>query len=845
MRPTRLEIKNFMSHESTVVPLNDITIGVITGPNGAGKSSILQAITYALWGKTKARSDDDLVKRGTSGCAVSLDFDIAGHSFNVIRRRRLAGRGETDLEFTDITLEDFPRPLTKGTIRDTQEAINATIGMSYDVFTNSVLLQQGEGDKFSAARPGERKQLLAEMLEMQDLQYLEGVARAYSTGVNGNLEGLRQQLAMVLDEIEDLDRGENNTQKITSDIYLAESSAKEAKTRLELLREERSELSRLLQFMDTTKLNISAASARLDTTRASIATSQRELEHLNTLMEHSDRVVNEYAELEAVEDALAKILASDGPFSSWTEMKRIDSIIKAREDALHTEAKEVVGLVREYQQKQKAISALKSEWESAAEHRNKMGDKADDLEVEIVDAEALVKECIRDATERYSLLTETRKRLGELRDQSICPTCRQEIEDPTTLIATIEEEIATLEDAYDNAEGTGDTHKEYARRLKEKLSATQALFSEARESTHKINTRLEVARSELDAIQVRLDAATACQEKLATGNFALELREQRAKLVDSANQYNPAEHAELQQRKKGLGGARDRYLTLQKADAAKTGVENKIDLLLDAESDLMDEIRKAREVIAQYEAEANELSFPDFGAYDAQIRIIERGLAALNENLDAHKRRLAEAEIALERLANLKKKSMDIEDAIEETEVEAETVAILVKATSKTGAQALVIESALPIIEEGANKYLAEMSPGMSLALETQRETKTRSSTVETLDIMIYSDGRVTPVEMLSGGERFRADLALRLAIGSMLTKTSYGVETLCIDEGFGSQDIDGQESIMEVIGSLANMFSLILVITHVSTVASTVGVDGSIVQVTKSGGKSSVEISD
>ena len=131
--------------------------------------------------------------------------------------------------------------------------------------------------------------------------------------------------------------------------------------------------------------------------------------------------------------------------------------------------------------------------------------------------------------------------------------------------------------------------------------------------------------------------------------------------------------------------------------------------------------------------------------------------------------------------------------------------------------------------------------PGV--ARNAQRETLSGSAT-ETLDIVVYTDGQEAPIETLSGGERFRADLALRLAIGKMLSRRSgTKTEMLAIDEGFGSQDATGQQAVVEAIASLTSVFDLILVISHVRSVADALGSNGATIVVEKVGGNSTVEV--
>jgi exonuclease SbcC len=140
----------------------------------------------------------------------------------------------------------------------------------------------------------------------------------------------------------------------------------------------------------------------------------------------------------------------------------------------------------------------------------------------------------------------------------------------------------------------------------------------------------------------------------------------------------------------------------------------------------------------------------------------------------------------------------------------------LAEAFSKKGIQALLIEQALPEIEIEANRLLAKMTDNrMSLRLETQRETK-KGDTIETLDIKIADELGTRNYEMYSGGEAFRIDLALRIALSRLLIRRAgASLPILIVDEGFGTQDSSGRERLVDAISSIQDDFEKIFVITH------------------------------
>ena len=110
-------------------------------------------------------------------------------------------------------------------------------------------------------------------------------------------------------------------------------------------------------------------------------------------------------------------------------------------------------------------------------------------------------------------------------------------------------------------------------------------------------------------------------------------------------------------------------------------------------------------------------------------------------------------------------------------------------------------EAVIPEIEFEANRLLARMTDGrMHVRFETQRETL-KGDTVETLDINIADELGTRPYELFSGGEAFRVNFAIRVALSQMLARRAGAqLRTLFIDEGFGTQDEAGRQRLVEAI---------------------------------------------
>jgi exonuclease SbcC len=144
----------------------------------------------------------------------------------------------------------------------------------------------------------------------------------------------------------------------------------------------------------------------------------------------------------------------------------------------------------------------------------------------------------------------------------------------------------------------------------------------------------------------------------------------------------------------------------------------------------------------------------------------------------------------------------------------------LAEAFGKKGLQAIIIENAIPEIEAEANRILARLTDNrMHMALLTQQRTR-QGNPIETLEIIIADELGTRSYELYSGGEAFRVNFALRVAMSRLLARRAGArLETLIIDEGFGSQDEQSRTKMIQAIASIKPDFARIIVVTHIAEV--------------------------
>ncbi len=210
MIPLQLTLKNFLSYREATLNFDGLHVACVCGANGAGKSSLLEAIAWVVWGESRALSEDDVIHLGATEVSVDFVFQCRQQIYRIIRSRH---RGQVStLEFQVQTGNGF-RSLTERGIRATQQLILQHLKLDYDTFINSAYLRQGRADEFMLKRPSERKQILADLLKLDQYDDLAEQAKeqarqfkAEMTVVERTLESIATQLqqepALIAEQVE-------------------------------------------------------------------------------------------------------------------------------------------------------------------------------------------------------------------------------------------------------------------------------------------------------------------------------------------------------------------------------------------------------------------------------------------------------------------------------------------------------------------------------------------------------------------------------------------------------------------------------------------------------------------
>lgn len=827
MIPLELRVHNFMCYRD-VPPLifDGIHLACLTGPNGHGKSALLDAMTWALWGRARARRDDELIHLGESEMEVEFTFVLGGTVYRVLRKRDSIGRGRTLLDLQVRSESGTFSSIAEPGVRATQDALIRLLRMDYDTFTNSAFLLQGRADAFTTRTPAERKEVLGEILGL-------GLYDEYEQRAKERVREQEREIAEVDGLLRDIDRELDRRPQYETELAAAEARVDELSAALKLAEAELAALRQEHQALEHQQARLRDLDRRLNQARQEVRQVQAQMGERRERLAQYEEVLARRGE---VEDGYARLVAARGDETSWNERLAQDARLQGRQRDL-----------------ERAVDAARHELELAA---GRLGERIQELERRAAEAprhEAALAEVTgalealaRDQEERdaaharlQSLNEESaglqvrneqmkaemealRKKLDVLQAETgaaTCPVCGQDLSDEhrRRLAAEMEEDGTARREAYVANNG----------RRREIQDEVDRLRSEIQQLDRRLSG-LAAQQRRGAQLEQALDAARRAEADLASlydERQALDARLQ-------AGDYAPAEQAELaglaeERQSLGYDGqaheeARRLVASLVEFEVAHQRLQSAAERVADeraALADLETWLAGKQASLAEDEAQRGSLAGEVARLPDVAQRV--QGKAAGVEDLHAQS---SQARLVLggaqQRLDHCTRLAAERERRAADRQRLAEEKAVfedLRLAFGKRGVQAMIIEAAIPEIEYEANRLLARMTDGrMHVRIETQRETL-KGDTVETLDINIADELGTRPYELFSGGEAFRVNFAIRIALSKLLARRAGAqLQMLVIDEGFGTQDAEGRSRLVEAITSIQDDFSRILVITHI-----------------------------
>ena len=826
----------FLSYKEPVeIDFTSFDLACISGNNGAGKSAILDAITWALFGRAR-KHDESIINLESTRAEVIFTFHYEGNQYRIIRSNPRGGVKSVEFQILQEDGSDADNlawlPLTERTLRETDQKIEGVLRLDYESFINASFLLQGEADQFTQQNPSVRKRILTQILGLEIWENYRREAARKRKFSESEIDTLDGRIAEILTELEEEELRKNHLLSLENDLDKAREARILCEKQLEEMQSIHSSLEEQQRLLDTLTQHLNKIAEKMSLTQEKLKSREQEKKSYQEMMSQSKRINKEFQDLKEAQKALSAWENTAEIFREQ-ENKRQEPLLQITAEKARL-LQEITSLESQYQELKSAVDNLPAftaeleeqkefikQAEAELENRDQKKKVLDQSRQQQADAKA-------ENPRLFQEMKDLEKRILELEETegALCPLCGQKLsqKDRKSLIQSLKTEGKDLGDRFRENKSTLEQADQVVKDLQLQITAFSLVETRLRnlmQETGKTENRITQLKGQeqswesqqkikLEQIQDALDSDSYAEEprKLLSGINA------DLKLIG----YDAAEHdrvrevvmqgAVIQERKGALDSALSALKPLDRE------IKDLIEVLAFDQKDLEKqtaEINRSRRALNTAKEKA-----PD-------IQNVNKTLLQLKEKENILQREAGAAQQKVAVLEIQKSRKIELEEQRQEISSRVKQYKQLEAAFGKDGVPALLIEQALPNIEAKANQILERLSGGaMSIRFLTQRSYKAsnREDLKETLDIQIRDQSGYRDYEMYSGGEAFRINFAIRLALSHVLAQRAGArLQTLVVDEGFGSQDSVGRQRLIEAINLIRDDFEKILVITHVEQI--------------------------
>jgi exonuclease SbcC len=838
MIPLRLSIKEFLSYQQEAeLDFTSFDLACISGANGAGKSAILDAITWALFGRARKKEDDALINSSSQTAEITFEFVYEQDHYRILRSKT---RNKTSvLELQLLNQQNEWVNLSEHSLRETEKRIEQTLRMDYDTFINTCFFLQGKADQFAQQPAGKRKEILSNILNLEIWEEYRNAAAIRrrkeeneTAAINAWLEEIESELAQEGERLMRLERTSRELELKSALRKEKETVAENARRQSDLLKEQEN-------LLQTQRVNLEDLKRQEKENQALWQARKEELEFFKQILKDEKAILEGYAALTGLRKELERLNELAARFYNLDKQRsEQESLITSERVGLEQAFKNLEDQQDKINALVTKIELLKGQLESVEMELKEMGEKINEKSVaqlQIQDLQQTQSDLLAENKQLRLSMEELKARIEQLKSASaVCPLCGQALTEShrSSLLVGLEKEGKNQGDRYRKNEKAIQTVNEQIDEIKNKLAQLEKIEARKEQLIKNkavLETEIKSASIEIEGWEkTNLPQLKELQDKLKGQLFAMDaqhfLKEIMAALKTQG--YDSQAHEEIRQNELAARGNEEQQRTLEKARASAQPLQREIDLIAKRQTELEENIRQQNEVILKTEERFSQASavLPNLAQMEMELNVIRS-----EENELRLETGRAEQEVDV--LAKRKSKKEEFLAKREEKAAVISRLELLERAFGRNGVPALLIEQALPDIESKANQILDQLSSGsMSLSFATQRERKYKKDegAIQTLDILISDAAGKREYELFSGGEAFRINFAIRLALSQALAKRAGArLQTLVIDEGFGSQDADGRQRLIEAINLVMENSPLaggservsdirkILVITH------------------------------
>ena len=283
MKPLSLEMSAFAAfRERSRIDFSSLELFAISGATGSGKSTILDAMTYALYGhvaRIGSKNLDSLISSKKTQMFVKFEFENSSGTYRVTRTadRKPSGKVTRNTRIEELIGARWKQLAESEKLKDADKKLEQIVGLDYEGFTRAIFLPQGAFDEFLKGDASKRRKLLVKLLNLDRIENMQKEAGRLARVAKQNVDN-------ILERLEQDYRGANLQRKseLLNELSETEIKQKEMAKKESLLKEEMLELEKLKDLFNE-KMKIVSSLERLKAREAEIAYKRVRLEQARTV----------------------------------------------------------------------------------------------------------------------------------------------------------------------------------------------------------------------------------------------------------------------------------------------------------------------------------------------------------------------------------------------------------------------------------------------------------------------------------------------------------------------------------------------------------------------------------
>ena len=854
---TSIELVDFLSHSDTKLKFED-GVTIFVGDNGAGKSSIIDAITFSLFGQHTRKSNKGLIRRGTNQGYAKIEFSIKDKKYETVRK--IDTKGSLSAIFSETTNNnrvEIAAGERKQFGESMTEQVEKTIGMNFEKLKIASIVQQGELNSIINAKPREFKELLNAIIGIDKLDIasdtMQKVTKEFRKKIRTDLGGHDDTDIEFLTK--DFEKCQYDIKEAEPEKNQLESQKKSVHRELEeLLKKEETDTpkrDKINQLESQKKELLRYVKETIQGIQQEIQENERKIDDCKNCFEELKLKTGFEGKLEKVEEEdkevikkIQEITTQIVSLKGKQELKRdkINQLESQKKELLRYVKETIQGIQQEIQENERKIDDCKNCFE---ELKLKTGFEGKLEKVEEEDKEVIKK--IQEITTQIVSLKEKEKLAEKLQlKDNKCPVCDSNVEklNPFFQEEHIKEEIIKLKQDADLKEKERIMYSQERDRFVGELQKIRD--AEATLRAHSIKTKEELVAIQNNTESKKEKLSLADNEnleqisqvddhtKLIFGNILKleletkgfdegELEEEIIKLKQDADLKEKERIMYSQERDRFVGELqkiRDAEATLrahsiktkEELVAIQNNTESKKEKLSLADNENLEQISQVDDHTKLIFDNILKLELETKGFDEGEFKKLKERIVEKRSNLSQIDQRMGGV---LEKIEKAKKQSQVIEKSIVELEKVKKYMLRLDKIQSnvfsRDGSVAISLRSwALNSISIKASEYLS--------ILNTKIQRIALSEKAKNVSIACHSKTEVLELESLSGGEKVSVALALRLGMASLLGASNLNL--MILDEPTTHLDTERKKSLVDVLSQLSRIEKSqlpmqFLIITH------------------------------